>query len=77
MRETSNHAKCIKKDECALNGQCLAQDIVYKSIASTSMNPDKTYLGKAERDFKERCNNHTNSFRQKWYSKETALFKYI
>ena len=45
---------CKKKDECSLNGQCLAQDIVYKCIASTSMNPDKTYLGTAEGDFKKR-----------------------
>ena len=45
---------CRKKNECPLNGQCLAQDIVYKSIASTSMNPDKVYLGTAEVDFMKR-----------------------
>ena len=45
---------CRKKDECHLNGQCLAQDILYKCKASTSMNPDKTYLGTAEGDFKKR-----------------------
>ena len=45
---------CRKKDECPLNGQCLAQDIVDKCIASTSMNPEKTYLGTAEGDFKKR-----------------------
>ena len=27
----------LQKDECPLNGQCLAQDIVYKCIVSTSM----------------------------------------
>ena len=68
---------CRKKDECPLNEQCLAQDIVYKCIASTSMNPDKTYLGTAECDFKKRYNNHTNSFRHKRYSKDTTLSKYI
>ena len=68
---------CRKKDECPLSGQCLAQNIVYKCIASTSMNPDKTYLGTTEGDFKKRYNNHTNSFRHKLYSKETALSKYI
>ena len=53
--------KLRKKDECPLNGQCLAQDIVYKYIASTSMNPDKTYLGMAEGDFKKIYKNiHTN-----------------
>ena len=69
--------KLRKKDECPLNGQCLAQDIVYKYIASTSMNPDKTYLGTAEGDFKKIYNNHTNSFRYKQYSKDTTLSKYI
>ena len=68
---------CRKKDECPLSGQCLAQNIVYKCIASTSMNPDKTYLGTTEGDFKERYSNHTNSFRHKLYSKETTLSKYI
>ena len=68
---------CRKEDECPLNGQCLAQDTVFKCIASTSMNPDKTYLGTAKGDFKKRYNNHTNSFRHKRYSKDTALSKYI
>ena len=41
------------------------------------MNPDKTYLGMAEWDFKKRYNNHTKSVRQKRYLKETTLSKYI
>ena len=68
---------CGNKDECSLNGQCLAQDIVYKCIASTSINPNKTYLGTTEGDFKKRYNNHIKSFRHKRYSKETTLSKYI
>ena len=56
---------------------CLAQDVVYICITSTSMNPDKTYLGTAEGDFKKRYNNHTNSFRHNRYSKNTILSKYI
>ena len=69
--------KCRKKDECPLNGECLAQDIVYKCIASTSINPDKTNLEMVEGDFKKRYNNQNNSFRHKRYSKETTLSKYI
>ena len=65
------------KDECLSNGQCLAQNIVYKCIASTSVNLDKTYLRTAEGDFKKRYNNHTKSFRHKRYSYETTLSKYI
>ena len=68
---------CRNKDECPLNGQCLAQDIVYKCIASTSINPNKTYLGTTEGEFKKRYNNHIKSFRHKRYSKETTLSKYI
>ena len=68
---------CRNKDECPLNGQCLSQDIVYKCIASTSINPDKTYLGTAEGDSKKRYNNHTKSFSHRRYSKETTLSKYI
>ena len=41
------------------------------------MNPDKTYLGMAEFDFKKRFNNHINSFRHKRYSKDATLSKYI
>ena len=38
------------------------------------MNPDKTYLGMAEGDFKKRYNNHTKSFRHKRYSKGTQHY---
>ena len=62
---TIKPCNCGNKDECALNGQCLAQDIVHKCIASASINPDETYLGTAKGDFKKRYNNHTKSFRQK------------
>ena len=65
---------CRKKDECPLNGQWLAQDIVDKCVPSTSMNPEETYLATAEGDFKKRYNNHTNLFR---HSKDTTLSKYI
>ena len=73
LNSHTGHTKpcnCRKKDKCPLNGQCLVQNIVYKCVASTSMNPDKTYLGTAEGDFKKRYNNHTKSFRHKRYSKD-------
>ena len=68
---------CTNKDEWSLNGQCLAQDVLYKCIASTSINPDKTYLGTPTGVFEKRYNNHTKSFRHKRYSNETTLSKYI
>ena len=45
---------CRRKDECPLNEQCLAQDIICKCIASTSRNPDKPYLETAESGFKKK-----------------------
>ena len=68
---------CRDKDEWPLNGQRLAQNIVYICIALTSINPHKTYLGTAEGDFKKRYSNHTKSFRHKWYSKDTTSSEYI
>ena len=68
---------CRSKDDCPLNGQCHAQDIVYKCTILTSINPNKTNLGAAEENFMKRYSNHTKSFRHKRYSKETTLSKYI
>ena len=68
---------CRKKDKCPLNVQYLAQDTVYRCATSTSMNPEKTYLGMTEGDFEKRYNNHTTSFRHQLCSKETTLSKYI
>ena len=68
---------CRNKDGRLLNGQCLAQDIIYKCIPSISINPDKTYPGTAEGDFKIRYNNHKKLFRHKGYSNETTISKYI
>ena len=43
----------------------------------TSGNPDKVYLGTAEEDFKKRYHNHTKSFRNKRYTNDTSLSKYM
>ena len=75
--ENNKTCNCRNKYEFLLNGQCLAQNIAYKCIASTSINPGKTYLGTTEGDFKKRHSNHTKSFRHKRYSKETTLTKYF
>ena len=56
---------------------CRNKDCVQMYWCNTYINPDETYLGTAEGDFKKRYNNHTKSFRHKRYSKETTLSKYI
>ena len=39
---------CRYKDEWPLEGQCRVENIIYKCVASTSVNKDKAYLGTAE-----------------------------
>ena len=68
---------CRTKSTCPLNGQCHSQDIVYKYTVSASVYPDKVYLGAGEGDFKKRYYNHTKSFRNKRYTNDTTLSKYI
>ena len=68
---------CRTRSTCLLNGQCQSQDIIYKCTVSTSVNLDKVYLGRAEGDFKKPYHNHLKSFRNKRYTKDTSLSKYI
>ena len=60
-----------------LNGQCQSQDISYKCTVSTSIKPDKRYLGTAEGDAKKRYYNRTKFFRDKRYTNDTSPSKYI
>ena len=64
---------CRTKSKCLLSGQCQSQDIIYKCTVSTSVNPDKVYLGTAEGDFKKRYHNYAKSFRNKRYTNDTSL----
>ena len=41
------------------------------------VNPDKVYLGTAEGDFKKRYYKHQNSYRDKRYTNDISLSKYI
>ena len=60
---------CRSIEECALEGRCRVENV-------TSVNEDKAYLGTAE-EFKQRFYNHKKSFKNKRYSNETTLSKYI
>ena len=51
--------------------------INHKCTISTSVNPDKVYLGTAEGDFEKLYHNHTKSIRNKRYTNYTSLFKHI
>ena len=52
-----DQGNCKNKNDCPLDGNCQTSDIIYKCIASTTVNPDKIYLGTAEGNFKQRHNN--------------------
>ena len=47
-----DQCNCRNKNDCPLDGNCQTSDIIHKCIASTTINPDKIYLGTAEGNFK-------------------------
>ena len=68
---------CWKKDSCALNGECLTPNIIYRTDFSNEANNDqKFYFGLAETTFKERYNNHKRDIRHVKYEYNTQLTKY-
>ena len=77
MNDEHLQCNCRAKYECPLDGKCRAKDTVYKSVPSTSINPDKVYLGTAEGKFKKRFYNHKKSFKNCGYASDTSLSKYI
>ena len=67
---------CRVKENCPLDGNCRATNIIYKCIVSFPNKPDKVYIGLTEGQFKKRYANHKTSFSNKKYSK-TTLSAYI
>ena len=68
---------CRKKGECPLEGNCRANDIVYKCISSVTGFPNKVYLGTTQEEFKKRFYNHKTSFMSKWKRNDTTPAKYL
>ena len=73
---TPARCNCIDKPNCPLPGKCLTECIVYRATA-TSQEGERTYFGTCEGPFKPRYNNHTLSFRDRNYEKDTELSKYL
>ena len=71
------NCNCSKKEECPLEGKCRTEDVIYKCIATTTGHPQKAYLGTAEGEFKLRFYNHKKSFKDRHYTNETSLSKYM
>ena len=73
-----NECSCRQKAECPLDKKCSSGYIVYNALVDRlDNNKTKNYYGTCEKSFKERCNNHTASFRNKTKEKSTELSKYI
>ena len=57
---------------------CLAKGIVYKATVAASSNDDKkSYIGITEHTFKSRYNNHKMSFNHRKHAHDTVLSKYV
>lgn len=71
------------KSDCPLDGQCLSKNIIYKAVVSTENTappintPPKQYIGLTSTTFKERFNNHTQSFKARSKSNSSELSKYV
>ena len=53
------------------------RNISYKCVTSSSMKPDKVYLGTTLEDFKQRFYNHQKFFNNSAYRNDTTLSKYV
>ena len=70
-KSTNNKTcSCREKSDCPLKQNCLSECLVYNAVVNTSTT--KNYYRTCEKNFKERYNNHTSSFRNIWELKENG-----
>jgi hypothetical protein len=74
--QNDSTCNCRKKDACPLRGDCLASDIVYKATVEADAK-NVSCIGLCSGPFKRRFYNHTKSFKNTQYEKETELSKHI
>ena len=66
---------CINKDNCPLNQNCLATNIIYEATITSDL-PDyqeKKYIGLCESTFKKRFASHKSSFNHERHKSSTSL----
>ena len=69
---------CRVKDNCPLNGKCLDSQLIYSCNVRTTTSDEGThYIGLTENTFKERWNQHKNSFKHGGKANSTELSKYV
>jgi hypothetical protein len=75
VEENQKTCNCQKKENCPMNNNCLATNIIYEA-SLTSTNPNittKKYIGLCEATFKKRYANHKQSFNSEKYRHSTTL----
>ena len=67
-----------KKESCAINGECLTSQLLYRAMFTNAVNEDiKKYIGLADTTFKEKHSNHKRNFKHQKYRNCTELAKYV
>ena len=75
-KPTNNqNCSCRQKSDCPLNQNCLSECLVYNALVNISTT--KNYYRTCEKSFKDRCNNHTSSFRNESFQKSTEHSNHI
>ena len=72
----ASFCNCRKKEDCALEYQCLARGIVYQATVTTEQGSE-CYVELTDTHFKSRFTNHKQSFRNEAYSSQTELSKHV
>ena len=68
---------CNQPESCPLDGDCNAENIVYKATVEATNKPTMVYYGLSEPVFKFRHSNHNTSIRHERYRNATELSKNI
>ena len=79
-KENKTTLSCNSRDknEGPLNGNCRAENVIYKCLSLTKDNVKKVYLGVSEGEFKQNLYyNHQPLFRSKNYKNSTTLSAYL
>ena len=77
MEPLQKLCNCRVKNDCPMEGKCLASEIVYQADVKASDLSIKRYIGLTEPTFKIRFGNHLKSFNNREYRTETKLSVYI
>ena len=68
---------CRNKQQCPIEGNCLAECIVYLATVTAATKPTRHYFGLTEDNFKTHYNTHMHWFRAEQCRKATELSKYV